>query len=123
MPVPVVDWSKIPPRTVIPGFHGRFAHSEHMTFALWDIEAGARLPAHHHPHEQVIHVLSGAFEATVDGITQVLTAGMVGIVGSNLVHSGRALTTCRILDAFSPVREDYRDALAGAKPIIAGVDA
>lgn len=114
----VIDWSAIQPRTVIPGFSGRFAHSSLMTFALWDIEEGALLPPHAHPHEQVIHVLEGSFEATVDGVTSVLHAGMVGIVLPDLIHSGRALTRCRILDAFAPVREDYRDAAAGT-PIIA----
>jgi len=24
------------------------------------------------------------------------------------VHSGRSITACRIIDVFSPVREDYR---------------
>ena len=103
-----VTWSDIEPRTIIPGFSGRFAHSSTMTFALWEIEAGAVLPEHSHPHEQVIHVLEGEFEATVAGTTEVLGAGMVGIVLPHLRHSGRALTRCRILDVFSPVREDYR---------------
>ncbi len=103
-----IDWTSIEPRTVIPGFSGRFAHSSLMTFALWDISAGAILPEHSHPHEQVIHVLEGQFEATVDGRTSVLSAGMVGIVLPNVRHSGRALTDCKILDVFAPVREDYR---------------
>lgn len=104
-----VDWFALDVRTVIPGFHGRFAHSSQMTFALWDVEEGAVLPPHRHPHEQVIHVLEGRFEATVDGVRSVLEPGMVGIVLPNTPHSGRALTPCRILDVFSPVREDYRD--------------
>lgn len=102
-----IDWTAIEPKTVIPGFSGRFAHSSRMTFVLWDIAAGAILPEHAHPHEQVIHVLEGSFEATVDGVTTVLNAGMVGIVLPDLRHSGRALTDCRILDCFAPVREDY----------------
>jgi hypothetical protein len=41
--------------------------------------------------------------------TQVCTLmpGSVGIIPPNAVHSGRALTDCKILDVFSPVREDY----------------
>lgn len=113
----VVDWSGIPARTVIPGFSGRFAHSERMTFALWEIAAGAVLPEHDHPHEQVINVLDGTFEATVDGVTTRLGAGMTGIVPPGARHSGRALTACRILDVFAPVREDYRTA---AGPTVLG---
>ncbi len=94
---------------MIPGFHGRFAHSSMMTFALWEIDEGALLPVHDHPHEQVAHVLDGRFEITIDGVTEVLSAGMVGVILPHQIHSGRALTACRILDVFAPVREDYRD--------------
>jgi quercetin dioxygenase-like cupin family protein len=102
-------WDDIEPVTVIAGFHGRFVHSETMTFALWRIDKGALLPSHSHFHEQVIHLLEGELEVTVDGVIGVLKAGMVGIVPRNAVHSGRALTDCRVLDVFSPKREDYAD--------------
>lgn len=115
-----IDWASVPVRTVIPGFHGRFAHSSMMTFALWDIEEGAVLPVHAHPHEQVAHVLEGRFELTVEGVVRVLTAGMVGVVLPNQVHSGRALSACRILDVFAPVREDYRDNAASVLQQAAG---
>jgi quercetin dioxygenase-like cupin family protein len=38
-----------------------------------------------------------------------LTPGKVVVIGSNVPHSGKAITDCRILDVFQPVREDYRD--------------
>lgn len=109
MTEPAIDWASQPVRTVIPGFHGRFAHSSLMTFVLWEIDEGAVLPVHAHPHEQVAHVLEGRFELTVEGVARVLTPGMVGVVLPNQIHSGRALSDCRILDVFAPVREDYRD--------------
>lgn len=105
----VTDWSKIEPRTVIPGFVGRFVHSNTMTFALWEIAAGAVLPEHTHPHEQVALVQEGEFEMTVEGVTRRVLAGMVSVIPGNARHRGRAVTDCRILDVFYPVREDYRD--------------
>lgn len=104
----VFDWAAVEPRTVIPGFHGRMIHSGRMTFVLWAIDKGAILPEHSHPHEQVVHQLDGELEVTVDGETTVLKAGMVGVVPPGAVHSGRALTDCRTMDAFAPVREDYQ---------------
>lgn len=103
----VFEWEAIEPRTVIPGFHGRFVHSGSMTFVLWRIEAGAVLPEHAHPHEQVVHQLEGELEVTVEGTTTVLKAGMVAVVPPGARHSGRALTDCRTMDAFCPRREDY----------------
>jgi quercetin dioxygenase-like cupin family protein len=35
------------------------SYSANMTFALWDIDAGASLPEYAHPHEQVVHLLEG----------------------------------------------------------------
>jgi quercetin dioxygenase-like cupin family protein len=104
-----IDWAACPVREIIPGFRGRFAHSERMTFVLWEIDAGAVLPRHDHPHEQVIHVLEGQFEVEAGGRTAVLGPGSVHPIAPGVPHSGRALTACRILDAFAPVRDDYRD--------------
>ena len=91
---------------VMPGFHGKFIHSAHMTHAYWNIEAGSALPEHHHVHEQVANILEGEFEFTVNGETKVCKAGDVVVLRSNVPHSGRAITDCRILDVFSPRRED-----------------
>jgi len=37
-----------------------------------------------------------------------LTAGMYHIIPSHMPHSALAVTDCRVIDTFSPVREDYR---------------
>jgi len=62
-----------------------------------------------HTVEAVIKVPdnAGDYEFVVDGVTQVLRPGSVSVIPPNAVHSGRALTDCRILDVFCPVREDY----------------
>jgi quercetin dioxygenase-like cupin family protein len=106
--MPFVDLAEQPLKEVFPGFRARFVHSANMTFAHWWIDAGAVLPDHAHPHEQVVTMLEGEFELTIDGLTQRLRPGQVAIIPSNARHAGRAFTACRILDAFYPVREDYR---------------
>ena len=106
--MPYLDLSQQSEREPVPGFRVRFVHSENMTFAYWDIRQGALLPEHNHPHEQVANVLDGRFELTIDGETRVLESGMVAIIPPNAVHSGRAISDCRILDVFYPIREDYR---------------
>lgn len=104
----VHDLSAEEPRELMPGWRVHFVHSEHMSFAHWAVEPGATLPEHSHPHEQVANVIEGEFELTVAGETRVLRGGMVAIVPPHAAHSGRALSRCRILDAFYPIREDYR---------------
>lgn len=104
----IVDLSQIEEREIVPGFHARFLHSEHMTLAYWRIEAGASLPEHAHPHEQVTNLLEGEFEFEVDGALSTLRPGSAVVIPGNVRHQGRALSDCRILDIFYPVRDDYR---------------
>lgn len=106
--MPFIDTRGLEPREIVPGYHAVFAHSEQMTVAFWSIEAGAALPEHSHPHEQISSVLEGQFEMTVDGETQVLEAGIVAVIPSGAPHSARAITPCRVVDAFHPTREEYR---------------
>lgn len=96
-------------KELLPGFTVRFVHTDRMTFAYWDIKAGSQLPEHAHEHEQVANISEGEFELTINGKTQVLKPGEVAIIPSNTVHSGVAITDCKMMDVFCPVREDYLD--------------
>ena len=106
--MPFIDVSTVTPRPTVPGFKGRFIHGEKMTAAFWEIAAGSESPIHQHVHEQTIVVLSGRFELNLGGEIRVLEPGLMAFVPSNVPHGGRALDDCRMLDTFSPVREDYR---------------
>ena len=106
--MPFIHLNEVPQREVFAGFEGRFVHSQFMSFAHWQIKAGAALPAHSHPHEQVVNMIAGEFELTMGGVTQRLGPRSVAVIPPNTVHSGRALTDCKILDVFHPIREDYQ---------------
>ncbi|MCK4639500.1 MAG: cupin domain-containing protein, partial [Bacteroidales bacterium] len=53
-------------------------------------------------------VTEGEFELTLNGKTQVLNSGKIAVIPSNAKHSGKAITDCKIIDIFNPVREDYK---------------
>ncbi len=95
-------------REPFPGYEGRFLHGDGMSVAHWTVKQGSGFPEHQHPHEQVAMVVEGRFEMTVAGETRVLEPGVVAVIPSNVPHSGRALTPCKRVDVFQPVREDYR---------------
>ena len=104
----IYETEKLKVKEVLPGFLGRFIHTDRITAAFWEIREGSELPLHAHPHEQITIVEEGKLSMTMNDDTRTLEKGMVMTIPSNAVHSGRALTDCRILDIFSPVREDYR---------------
>jgi quercetin dioxygenase-like cupin family protein len=100
--------NQTPEKEVVPGYHARFIHTENMTLAYWRVEAGAQLPEHSHPHEQVANVLEGQFELTVGGEARRMGPGEAAYIPGGIPHSGVAISECRLIDVFSPVREDYR---------------
>lgn len=98
----------IVPKEIIPGYHGKLIHTETMSLVFWDVEKDAMVPEHHHVHEQIMHVIDGEFEFTLDGKTKIYHAGDIVPISSNIPHSGRAITACKLMDVFSPVREEYK---------------
>ncbi len=102
------DISNVAIKELGPGLKARFLHSEKMTVSYWNLSAGAVVPRHAHPHEQIANIIEGEFEMTVDGQTRLLEPGEGVIIAPHMDHSGIAKTDCRIIDVFYPVREDYR---------------
>lgn len=100
--------SSMDTREVVPGYRARFIHTDHTTHAYWDIDPDRPLPEHSHPHEQIVNVLDGTIELVVAGTSHVLEAGDVLHIPGGVPHSAVAHTPCRVLDVFSPVREEYR---------------
>ena len=61
-----------------------------------DFAPGARFPAHRHPGEEIIYVLSGTLEYELEGQPPVtLEAGDVLFVPTGVFHSARNLGTTR----------------------------
>jgi quercetin dioxygenase-like cupin family protein len=99
---------KIETKQPFNGAQVRFVHSKSMTVAYWQFEPGTNLPEHSHPHEQICNVMGGSFELIIDGESLDLQAGSVVVIPPNVVHSGKAITGCYVIDVFHPVREDYQ---------------
>lgn len=98
----------IPGRLTVPGHTGRFIHGEKSTLAFWEITAGSVSPLHQHMHEQITYIAEGTFEMQLGEEVYTLHQHDTLIIPSNTLHGGKAITDCRIIDTFCPVREDYR---------------
>lgn len=103
-----IKLSEIDAKEIIPGYHGKLIHAENMTIAFWEVEKGAVVPEHAHMNEQIMQVLEGEFEFTVAGKTKVYKANDLVVIPGQVAHGGRALTSCKLMDVFSPVREEYK---------------
>jgi quercetin dioxygenase-like cupin family protein len=64
---------------------------------------------HKHHHSQSTLVGSGAFEITIDGVTQRLEKGDSFYVPPNTLHGAVCIEEGELIDAFSPVRDNFID--------------
>lgn len=113
--MPFLKLSDVPVTDIIEGYHAQFIHTDTMTFSFIDVDANSALPIHSHPHEQVSQVIEGKFELTINGEARVLQPGDIAVIPSNIPHGGIAITNCKLIDIFNPVREDYLQKTLAAK--------
>ena len=104
----LVKLNELPELEIADGIRAHAVTACTVTVLHVKIEEGALLPEHSHHNEQVVNVIDGELEITVDGATYSLIPGKVLVLPPNIPHSGRAITNCRVVDVFHPVREDFR---------------
>ena len=74
---------------------------------LATLEPGSKMPAHQHPHEQIVHILSGRIKLIVDGTPHEMKTGDSYYLASNVPHGVETIVDTMVLDTFSPPRDDY----------------
>lgn len=90
----------------LPGWRGRYYHSDSMTFSTWDFEENSSIHVHHHPQEEVWYVIEGELEVTIAGETRVAGPGMAAIVPPNTPHGVKAITGGSALVVDHPLRRE-----------------
>ena len=83
------------------------AYDDHIMLVKVAFEAGVQGKLHAHPHSQASLVVSGVFEATVDGETRMLRAGDGFYAAPDRMHGVACIEAGMIMDTFSPIREDF----------------
>jgi quercetin dioxygenase-like cupin family protein len=76
-----------------------------MTFSYTEVAANARVHRHHHPEEEVWHIIEGDVEMTLADASRVVHAGEAVVVPSDVEHSANAVTSFRAIVVDFPIRE------------------
>ena len=106
--MPFIDIKDFPPIEAVPGCRMRTPYGEHLMLSYLEMDEGAVVPLHSHPHEQGGMLLKGRLELTIGDETRVCKAGAMFLIPPNTPHKAVAVGgPCLVLDVFSPVREDY----------------
>jgi quercetin dioxygenase-like cupin family protein len=82
-------------------------HTDELMMDEFGFEKGGIGALHSHPHVQSSYVAAGRFEVTIDGRSEIVEEGGAFIVPSGKEHGVRALETGRLVDTFTPKRQDF----------------
>ena len=83
------------------------ASGKTMYQMIAELDAGSRMPEHRHAQEQLVHILEGRMRLIVDGTPHELSAGDSFYLAGNVPHGVETIEKTRVLDTFSPPREEY----------------
>ena len=97
------------PLELAPGVRTRTFWGERVLLSLVEIDTNSEVPNHTHPHEQAGIVVEGEMEMGIGGDVRTLRAGDMYIIPGNIEHYARcAGIGAKVLDIFSPVREEFK---------------
>ncbi|HEY0983739.1 MULTISPECIES: cupin domain-containing protein [unclassified Schlesneria] len=103
-----IDISQFPAIEPVPGCRMRTPFGENMMLSYLEMEDGAEVPLHSHPHEQGGMLIRGTMQLTIGDETRICEAGSMFLIPPNVPHRAVAVNgPCLVMDVFSPVREDY----------------
>lgn len=108
--MPFIDLNSVPAIEPVPGCRMRTPFGQHLMLSYLEMDEGAVVPLHHHPHEQGGILLKGRVELTIGEETRIVDAGSLFIIPPGVPHRAVAVDgPAVVLDVFSPVREDYAE--------------
>ena len=104
---------------ICPGIRRQTAASGKTMYQMTArLDAGSKMPEHQHPQEQIVHILEGRMKLIVNGTLHELTAGDSFYLASNVPHGVETIEDTRVLDTFSPPRDEYLALDEGARKLL-----
>ncbi len=84
------------------------SYSRNLMTVELHFEKGAVGAPHSHPHEQIGYIISGKLVYQEEGqADKILETGDTYYVAPNVVHGVQILEETKLLDIFTPMREDF----------------
>src|SRR5438552_2862534 len=94
---------------IFPGVHIKTCAIEKMMLSYVDLQPHAVVAEHSHPHEQCGLMIEGKATFWIGGEEKTLGPGDMYRIPGNVKHRVVALDQpVKVLDIFTPIREDYR---------------
>ena len=104
-----MEWETI--SNISEGFKRKVVGTDEATLVMNHIEPNIEFPVHHHPHKQIMYVISGDGELLLENESKRLGTGGFVIIEPNAPHGYRTMGegTTIMLDIFIPRRPEYEE--------------
>ncbi|MEM7476947.1 MAG: cupin domain-containing protein [Planctomycetota bacterium] len=103
-----VDIENQPAFEPLPGVRLRTPHGEQLMLSVVEMDEGSEVPLHSHHHEQAGILLEGRMLLRIGDEEKELGPGEMYIIPGGSEHRALAVGgPIKVLDVFSPIREDY----------------
>jgi quercetin dioxygenase-like cupin family protein len=100
-----VEVAEVEPVEFVPGLEFRPVLGQNTLTNFVHFEPHTEAPVHVHEEEQIVIVLEGEFEFSIDGDVRTMRPGDVAVVPPWVPHGARTLDTrCTEVDVFTPPR-------------------
>ena len=83
------------------------AYNQEIMTVEVEFDEGGVGKDHSHPHAQITYVISGEYSYHIEGEARIMRAGDSIAVEGGKVHGLTCIKAGRLLDVFSPMREDF----------------
>jgi len=108
----VVHYPDVPLTELVPGSTSHLVVGQRILVSFLTMPANSYFPPHRHEAEQIMTVLEGYVDEIIEGKLYSAKKGDVLILPSNIEHGAYiGEVDCRVIDIFSPPREDYLEKL------------
>lgn len=105
-------WSEVPLEKVTEQLDRKLLTGDRVMLAQVFLKQGCIVPRHQHENEQLTYILEGALRFWIgedERQEQIVRAGEVLHIPSNVWHKAEALDDTLDVDVFSPPRQDWLD--------------
>ncbi len=103
-----IEIASVPVLEPLPGCRLRTPHGQNLMLSHLEMETGAEIPWHRHPHEQGGMLIRGKLQLSIGEETRLCEPGAMFLIPPDVPHRAVAIEgPVLVLDVFSPIREDY----------------
>ena len=96
-------------KELAPGVRTRTFWGENLLLSVLEMDPNSEVPSHTHPHEQGGIVIQGELEMGIAGESRTIGPGAVYVIPGDVEHWAKSGTQgARVMDVFSPVREEFK---------------